>query len=47
MNQKGRRVESCLQNKIRTLGTIGNVLRAHKLTKHFPGDDERHLQESD
>jgi hypothetical protein len=29
------------------LGTTGNVLRPHKFTKHFPGDDERHIQGSD
>jgi hypothetical protein len=33
-------VESSIQNKVRTLGTIGNVLQPHKLTKHLPGDDE-------
>jgi hypothetical protein len=29
------------------LGTTGNVLQPHKFTKHFPGDDERHIQGSD
>jgi hypothetical protein len=46
MNQEGGRVESGIQDKIRTLGTLGNVLRPHKLTQQLPRDDERHLQGS-
>jgi hypothetical protein len=40
-------MEGRVQNQIQALGTIGHVFWTNKLTQHFPGNDECHLQGSD
>jgi hypothetical protein len=45
-DQERRRVESSVQDEVRTLGTIGNVLQTHKFTQYLSRNDEFHLQGS-